>query len=46
MDIVGILDALRFASEKHRTQRRKDPGDTPFINHVIEVAHVLAASAA
>ncbi len=42
MDIVGILDALRFAADKHRTQRRKDPGDTPFINHVIEVAHVLA----
>lgn len=42
MDIVGILDALRLASEKHRTQRRKDPGDTPFINHAIEVAHVLA----
>jgi guanosine-3',5'-bis(diphosphate) 3'-pyrophosphohydrolase len=42
MDIVGILDALRFAAEKHRTRRRKDPGDTPFINHAIEVAHVLA----
>ncbi len=29
-------------SHKHRGQRRKDTGDTPYVNHVIGVAHTLA----
>lgn len=37
-----LLRALHFAAEKHRAQRRKDPEKTPYINHVIEVAAILA----
>jgi (p)ppGpp synthase/HD superfamily hydrolase len=32
--------ALQFASVKHQNQRRKN-GDIPYINHPIEVAHIL-----
>ena len=35
-----ILHALRFAANKHQKQHRKD-GETPFINHPIDVAEVL-----
>jgi guanosine-3',5'-bis(diphosphate) 3'-pyrophosphohydrolase len=34
--------ALVFASVKHQHQRRKQIGDIPYINHPIEVAHILA----
>jgi guanosine-3',5'-bis(diphosphate) 3'-pyrophosphohydrolase len=37
-----LLDALDFAARKHRDQRRKDAGASPYINHPIAVAHVLA----
>ena len=37
-----LLSALRFAAEKHRTQRRKDAEASPYINHPIEVAETLA----
>ncbi len=37
-----LLDALRFAADKHRDQRRKDRQASPYINHPIEVASVLA----
>jgi guanosine-3',5'-bis(diphosphate) 3'-pyrophosphohydrolase len=33
---------LAFAAEKHRNQRRKDAAATPYLNHVIGVANVLA----
>jgi guanosine-3',5'-bis(diphosphate) 3'-pyrophosphohydrolase len=36
-----LLSALRFAAEKHRLQRRKDPEASPYINHPIAVASVL-----
>lgn len=39
---VALLDAVRFASHKHRDQRRKSPDASPYINHPIEVAHLLA----
>lgn len=39
-DITLILKALHFAAIKHRTQHRRD-GETPYINHPIEVAEVL-----
>jgi len=41
-DVALLFDALRFASEKHRDQRRKDRRASPYINHPIEVASVLA----
>lgn len=44
MEIAAVLKALHFAADKHRVQRRKDPADTPFINHLIDVAEVLAGT--
>jgi len=40
-----LLEALRFAADKHRNQRRKDAGASPYINHPIAVAAVLASEA-
>ncbi|HNY87639.1 MAG TPA: HD domain-containing protein [Candidatus Hydrogenedentes bacterium] len=40
--IADILTALHFAALKHRDQRRKDAGASPYINHPIEVAELLA----
>ena len=37
-----LLKAVRFAAEKHSRQRRKDSEATPYINHPIAVAEVLA----
>ena len=36
-----ILRAVAFAAHKHRDQRRKDKEASPYINHPIELAHVL-----
>ncbi|MCP5160834.1 MAG: HD domain-containing protein [Hahellaceae bacterium] len=36
-----ILKALAFAAHKHRDQRRKDAGASPYINHPIALADVL-----
>ena len=40
-----ILKAATFAAEKHRHQRRKDEDKSPYINHPLAVAHVLALEA-
>lgn len=37
-----LLRALEFSARKHRDQRRKDQSASPYINHPIEVANVLA----
>jgi GTP diphosphokinase / guanosine-3',5'-bis(diphosphate) 3'-diphosphatase len=37
-----ILKAVAFAAEKHRHQRRKDAAASPYINHPIALADVLA----
>ena len=37
-----IIKAAHFASLKHKTQRRKDSAKTPYINHPIALANVLA----
>jgi len=37
-----LLQALEFAAAKHRDQRRKGRGASPYINHPIEVARALA----
>jgi guanosine-3',5'-bis(diphosphate) 3'-pyrophosphohydrolase len=39
---ANLLRALAFAADKHRRQRRKDAEATPYINHPIAVATVLA----
>jgi guanosine-3',5'-bis(diphosphate) 3'-pyrophosphohydrolase len=41
-DVTQLLTALQFAARKHRTQRRKDVDASPYINHPIDVATVLA----
>ena len=47
MDIANhvsgaFVKAVAFAAEKHRTQRRKDADASPYINHPISLANVLA----
>ena len=37
-----LLCAIAFAADKHRMQRRKDPDASPYINHPIALANVLA----
>ena len=41
-DTAALLEALQFASSKHQHQRRKGEDASPYINHPIAVAHVLA----
>ena len=43
MNPAHLLKALAFAAEKHSGQRRKDVEASPYINHPIAVATVLAA---
>lgn len=38
----AFISAVAFASEKHRNQRRKDADASPYINHPITLANVLA----
>jgi guanosine-3',5'-bis(diphosphate) 3'-pyrophosphohydrolase len=37
-----LLAAISFAAAKHRNQRRKDAEASPYINHPLQLAHVLA----
>jgi guanosine-3',5'-bis(diphosphate) 3'-pyrophosphohydrolase len=40
--VAFLLKAVHFAAEKHRLQKRKDEDASPYINHPIEVAAILA----
>lgn len=40
--LVTVLRASRFAAEKHAAQRRKGESAEPYVNHLIEVAALLA----
>lgn len=40
-----FIDAVAFAAMKHSAQRRKDAEASPYINHPIALAHVLAFEA-
>jgi len=40
--VLALLAALDFAAEKHRDQRRKGVDASPYINHPIRVAMLLA----
>lgn len=40
-----LIDAIAFAAHKHRNQRRKNVEASPYINHPIALAHVLAIEA-
>ena len=39
---ADLLRAALFAAEKHRTQRRKDEAASPYINHPLAVAEIMA----
>ena len=39
---MNILEALDFAARRHSAQKRKGEAEEPYLNHVIEVAHLLA----
>jgi guanosine-3',5'-bis(diphosphate) 3'-pyrophosphohydrolase len=41
-DLALLLHALSFAAYKHRDQRRKDREASPYINHPITVASIIA----
>ena len=41
----NLIKALAFAADKHRNQRRKDADASPYINHPIALADVLANEA-
>ena len=41
--LVEFIDALAFAADKHRDQRRKDADASPYINHPIALVRVLSA---
>ena len=36
-----LLSALAFAADRHRSQPRKDELKTPYVNHLIDVIHLL-----
>ncbi len=40
-----LIDALAFAADKHRDQRRKDAEASPYINHPIALARLLSIEA-
>ena len=40
-----IISAISFAADKHRNQRRKDIEASPYINHPIALANILANEA-
>lgn len=40
-----LVDSIAFAADKHRRQRRKDAEASPYINHPIALARVLAVEA-
>lgn len=44
-DVAAVLlDAVMFAAERHRNQRRKDADASPYINHPIALAHLLSTT--
>jgi guanosine-3',5'-bis(diphosphate) 3'-pyrophosphohydrolase len=42
VDARRLLEALNFAALRHSGQRRKGIDGAPYINHLIEVAYILA----
>jgi len=38
----SFVKAVAFAADKHRNQRRKDADASPYINHPIALANLLA----
>ncbi|HEX2875393.1 MAG TPA: HD domain-containing protein [Polyangiaceae bacterium] len=42
MALSRLLQALDFAAQRHSAQRRKGPDAAPYVNHLIEVAMLVA----
>jgi guanosine-3',5'-bis(diphosphate) 3'-pyrophosphohydrolase len=42
--VQAILSAVVFAAQKHSTQRRLGFAAEPYINHLVEVAHLVAGA--
>ena len=42
MNKILLLKAINFAAQKHSAQRRKDSDASPYVNHPVYVAFVLA----
>ncbi len=42
--VQRILEAAKFAADKHVAQKRKGAAQEPYINHLIEVAQLIAGS--
>jgi GTP diphosphokinase / guanosine-3',5'-bis(diphosphate) 3'-diphosphatase len=40
-----VLAAASYAAEKHAQQKRKGLAGVPYVNHLLEVAHLIAANA-
>lgn len=41
-DTIKIINAISFAAERHRNQRRKGEGRAPYINHPVQVSQILS----
>jgi len=41
-DLPKLLEAINFAAKKHSKQKRKSADGLPYINHVLQVADLLA----
>ena len=41
-DLVAVARALDFAARKHKDQRRKGASAEPYVNHLAEVACLVA----
>lgn len=41
-NLALLMNCVQFSAHKHKDQRRKDPNETPYINHPINVATILA----
>ena len=43
VSVQQVLEAALFAAQKHTKQRRKGAAGEPYVNHVIEVAHMVSS---
>jgi (p)ppGpp synthase/HD superfamily hydrolase len=41
-ELAAVIAAAHFAAQKHAGQRRKGQASEPYVNHVIEVAHLVS----
>ena len=41
-NFVTFMQAISFAAKKHKLQKRKGADEEPYVNHVLEVANLLA----